>query len=127
MLLVTGAPIKFLGAGEKLDALEAFHPARRRRPHSRHGRCRQPGGKAAETLDKDEAEKIAAKMKKGSFEYERPASQLNQMKKLGGMKGVLGMLPGVGKIKSVGRRRHRRQDSHPPGSHHLLHDKKRTG
>jgi signal recognition particle subunit SRP54 len=55
--------------------------------------------KAAETLDKEEAEKIAAKMKKGSFDMNDLKTQLNQMKKLGGMKGVLGMLPGVGKIK----------------------------
>ena len=55
--------------------------------------------KAAETLDKEEAEKLAAKMKKGQFDMNDLASQLNQMKKLGGMKGVLGMLPGVGKIK----------------------------
>ena len=55
--------------------------------------------KASETLDKDEAEKIAAKMKKGQFDMNDLKSQLNQMKKLGGMKGVLGMLPGVGKIK----------------------------
>jgi signal recognition particle subunit SRP54 len=55
--------------------------------------------KAAETLDKEEAEKIAAKMKKGTFDMNDLASQLGQMKKLGGMKGVLSMLPGVGKIQ----------------------------
>ncbi len=99
MRTVTGAPIKFLGAGEKLDALEAFHPDRVA------GRILDMGDvvslveKAAETLDKAEAEKIAAKMKKGSFDMDDLATQLNQMKKLGGMKGVLGMLPGVGKIK----------------------------
>jgi signal recognition particle subunit SRP54 len=99
MRAVTGAPIKFLGAGEKLDALEAFHPARVA------GRILDMGDvvslveRASETLDKDEAEKIAAKMKKGQFDMNDLKSQLNQMKKLGGMKGLLGMLPGVGKIK----------------------------
>ncbi|MCX7280981.1 MAG: signal recognition particle protein [Alphaproteobacteria bacterium] len=99
MRSVTGAPIKFLGAGEKLDALEPFHPARVA------GRILDMGDvvslveKASETLDKEEAEKIAAKMKKGQFDMNDLKSQLNQMKKLGGMKGVLGMLPGVGKIK----------------------------
>jgi signal recognition particle subunit SRP54 len=99
MRSVTGAPIKFLGAGEKLDALEPFHPARVA------GRILDMGDvvslveKASETLDKDEAEKIAAKMKKGQFDMNDLKAQLNQMKKLGGMKGVLGMLPGVGKIK----------------------------
>ena len=53
----------------------------------------------SETLDKEEAEKLAAKMKKGQFDMNDLTPQLNQMKKLGGMKGVLGMLPGVGKIK----------------------------
>ena len=100
MRTVTGAPIKFLGAGEKLDALEPFFPARVA------GRILDMGDvvslveKASETLDKAEAEKLAAKMKKGQFDMNDLASQLNQMKKLGGMKGVLGMLPGVGKIKS---------------------------
>jgi signal recognition particle subunit SRP54 len=99
MRSVTGAPIKFLGAGEKLDALEAFHPARVA------GRILDMGDvvslveRASETIDKEEAEKIAAKMKKGQFDMNDLKSQLNQMKKLGGMKGVLGMLPGVGKIK----------------------------
>ena len=99
MRSVTGAPIKFLGAGEKLDALEPFHPARVA------GRILDMGDvvslveRASETLDKDEAEKLAAKMKKGQFDMNDLKSQLNQMKKLGGMKGVLGMLPGVGKIK----------------------------
>jgi signal recognition particle subunit SRP54 len=99
MRSVTGAPIKFLGAGEKLDALEPFHPARVA------GRILDMGDvvslveRASETLDKDEAEKLAAKMKKGQFDMNDLKAQLNQMKKLGGMKGVLGMLPGVGKIK----------------------------
>jgi len=55
--------------------------------------------RAAETIDKAQAEKMAAKMKKGTFDMNDLQTQLNQMKKLGGMKGVLGMLPGVGKIK----------------------------
>src|ERR1700743_2393665 len=86
MRSVTGAPIKFLGAGEKLDALEAFHPDRVA------GRILDMGDvvslveKAAESLDKAEAEKIAAKMKKGTFDMNDLLGQLAQMKKLGGMK-----------------------------------------
>jgi signal recognition particle subunit SRP54 len=99
MRSVTGAPIKFLGAGEKLDALEAFHPARVASRILDMGDVVSLVEKASETLDKEEAEKIAAKMKKGQFDMNDLSSQLNQMKKLGGMKGVLGMLPGVGKIK----------------------------
>jgi signal recognition particle subunit SRP54 len=99
MRSVTGAPIKFLGVGEKLDALEAFHPARVA------GRILDMGDvvslveKAAETLDKEKAEAIARKMKKGEFDMNDLAEQLKQMKKLGGMSGVLSMLPGVGKMK----------------------------
>jgi len=99
MRSVTGAPIKFLGVGEKLDALEAFHPERVA------GRILDMGDvvslveKAAETLDKEKAEAIAKKMKKGEFDMNDLAEQLKQMKKLGGMSGVLAMLPGVGKMK----------------------------
>jgi signal recognition particle subunit SRP54 len=99
MRSVTGAPIKFLGAGEKLDALEAFHPERVASRILDMGDVVSLVEKASETFDKAEAEKLAAKMKKGQFDMNDLASQLGQMKKLGGMKGVLGMLPGVGKIK----------------------------
>src|SRR5471030_1784843 len=100
MRFVTGAPIKFLGAGEKLDALEAFHPARVASRILDMGDVVSLVERAAETMDKAEAEKMAAKMKKGTFDMNDLSAQLNQMKKLGGMKGVLGMLPGVGKIKN---------------------------
>ena len=99
MRFVTGAPIKFLGAGEKLDALEAFHPERVASRILDMGDVVSLVEKASETIDKEEAKKLAAKMKKGTFDMNDLKSQLNQMKKLGGMKGVLGMLPGVGKIK----------------------------
>ncbi len=100
MRAVTGAPIKFLGVGEKLDALEAFHPARVAARILDMGDVVSLVEKAAETIDKEKAEKIAAKMKKGSFDMDDLAEQLKQMKKLGGMQGVLSMLPGVGKVKS---------------------------
>jgi len=100
MRAVTGAPIKFLGVGEKLDALEAFHPARVAARILDMGDVVSLVEKAAETFDKEKAEKIAAKMKKGSFDMDDLAEQLRQMKKLGGMQGVLSMLPGVGKVKS---------------------------
>jgi signal recognition particle subunit SRP54 len=99
MRAVTGAPIKFLGVGEKLDALEPFHPARVAARILDMGDVVSLVEKAAETLDKEKAEKIAAKMKKGEFDMEDLAEQLRQMKKLGGMSGVLSMLPGVGKVK----------------------------
>jgi signal recognition particle subunit SRP54 len=99
MRAVTGAPIKFLGVGEKLDALEPFHPARVASRILDMGDVVSLVEKAAETIDKEKAEKLAAKMKKGSFDMNDLAEQLKQMKKLGGMQGVLSMLPGVGKIK----------------------------
>ncbi|MBV9044689.1 MAG: signal recognition particle protein, partial [Alphaproteobacteria bacterium] len=99
MRAVTGAPIKFLATGEKLDALEPFHPGRVA------GRILDMGDvvslveRAAETIDKEKAEKLAKKMKKGEFDMNDLAEQLRQMKKMGGMQGVLGMLPGVAKVK----------------------------
>jgi signal recognition particle subunit SRP54 len=100
MRAVTGAPIKFLGMGEKLDALEAFHPERVA------GRILDMGDvvslveKATETIDREKAEKMAKKMSKGHFDMNDLAEQLAQMKKMGGMQGLLAMLPGVGKVKN---------------------------
>ena len=99
MRAVTGCPIKLLGTGEKLDALEPFHPERIA------GRILGMGDivglveKAAETIELDEAEKLAAKMQKGSFDLEDLAKQLRQLTKMGGFGGIMSMLPGVGKIK----------------------------
>jgi signal recognition particle subunit SRP54 len=99
MRAVTGKPIKFVGTGEKLDAIEAFHPDRIA------GRILGMGDvvglveKAAETIDRDEAEKLAKKLQKGGFDLDDLASQLKQLRKMGGMGGVMGMLPGIGKIK----------------------------
>jgi signal recognition particle subunit SRP54 len=99
MRAVTGKPIKLIGVGEKLDALEGFHPARIA------GRILGMGDvvglveKAMETVELDKAQKIAAKVKKGAFDLDDLAEQLNQMQKLGGMGGVLNMLPGIGKVK----------------------------
>ena len=100
MRAVTGAPIKLTGSGEKLDALEDFHPERVA------GRILGMGDivglveRAAETIDKDEAEKLAKKMAKGTFDLEDYAGQLKQITKMGNLSGILGMLPGVGKIKA---------------------------
>jgi signal recognition particle subunit SRP54 len=99
MRSVTGAPIKFLATGEKLDALEAFHPARVAARILDMGDVVSLVEKAAETFDKDKADKLARKMKKGEFDMDDLAEQLRQMKKMGGMKGVLSMLPGVAKVK----------------------------
>ena len=99
MRAITGRPIKFVGVGEKLDALEAFQPDRVA------GRILGMGDivglveKAAETVEQEDAEKLAAKIQKGSFDLDDLASQLKQLRKMGGMSSLVGMLPGIGKIK----------------------------
>ncbi len=100
MRAVTGAPIKLVGVGEKQDALEDFHPERVA------GRILGMGDivglveKASETIDQEEAEKLAAKMARGKFDLEDYAAQLRQITKMGSLSGILGMLPGVGKMKA---------------------------
>ena len=99
MRAVTGKPIKLIGTGEKLDGLEEFHPERIASRILGMGDVVSLVERAAQTMDADKAHKIAARMKKGAFDLEDLAEQLRQMQKLGGMQGILGMLPGVGKIK----------------------------
>ncbi len=99
MRAITGAPIKLTGSGEKLDALEDFHPERVA------GRILGMGDvvglveKAAETLDQQEAEKLARKMAKGQFDLEDYAAQLRQITKMGSISSIIGMLPGAGKLQ----------------------------
>jgi signal recognition particle subunit SRP54 len=99
MRAVTGQPIKLVGVGERIDALEAFHPDRMASRILGMGDVVSLVERVAETVDRQEAEQLAAKMKKGSFDLDDLATQLQQMRKMGGMSGILGMLPGVGKIK----------------------------
>ena len=99
MRAVTGRPIKLIGVGEKLDALEVFHPDRIAGRILGMGDVVSLVEKAAETIEQDETEKLARKMQKGSFDLDDMASQLRQMRKMGGMSGLLGLLPGVGKMK----------------------------
>jgi len=100
MRQITGAPIKLTGSGEKLDALEDFHPERVA------GRILGMGDivglveRAAETIDRDEADKMAKRMMKGQFTLEDYAGQLKQISKMGSISGILGMLPGMGKMKA---------------------------
>ena len=99
MRAVTGCPIKLIGVGEKLDALEPFHPERIASRILGMGDVVGLVEKAQETIDEKEAEKLAKKIKKGGFDLNDLSSQLNQMRRMGGMDGLLGMLPGVGKVK----------------------------
>jgi len=99
MRAVTGCPIKLLGVGEKLDALEDFHPSRVAGRILGMGDVVSLVEKAAETIERDEAEKLAAKMEKGNFDLNDLSQQLKQLQKMGGLGGVMGLLPGVGKIQ----------------------------
>ena len=99
MRAVTGKPIKLIGTGERLDGLEDFDPERIA------GRILGMGDivglveKAAASIDAAKAQKAAERMRKGVFDLDDLAEQLGQMAKIGGMSGVMGMLPGVGKMK----------------------------
>ncbi len=99
MRRVTGLPIKYLGAGEKLDALEVFDAERVAGRILGSGDIVALVEKAAADFDQAKAEKMARKLSKGQFDLDDLADQLRQMKKMGGMQGILGMLPGVAKVK----------------------------
>jgi signal recognition particle subunit SRP54 len=99
MRAITGKPIIMIGTGEKIDALEGFHPERIAGRILGMGDVVSLVEKAAETADEEDAEKLARKMQKGEFDLDDLAGQLRQIRRMGGMSGMLGMLPGVGKIK----------------------------
>jgi signal recognition particle subunit SRP54 len=99
MRAVTGKPIKLIGVGEKVDALEPFHPQRIAQRILGMGDIVSLVEKAAETIEKEEAERLAARVQKGQFDLNDMASQLKQLRKMGGMSGVMNLLPGVGKVK----------------------------
>jgi signal recognition particle subunit SRP54 len=99
MKAVTGCPIKLLGVGEKLDALEAFHPERIAGRILGMGDVVSLVERAAETIEQEDAEKLARKIEKGQFDLDDLAGQLRQLQKMGGLSGVMGMLPGVPKIQ----------------------------
>jgi len=100
MRAVTGQPIKLLGVGEKLDALEDFHPDRIAGRILGMGDVVSLVEKAAEHIEQAEAERLAKKMQKGQFDLDDLAEQLKQLQKMGGLGDILGMLPGVAKIKA---------------------------
>ena len=96
---VTGCPIKFMGVGEGIEALEEFHPGRIASRILGMGDVVSLVEKAQETFDEDEAAALAAKVQKGAFDLEDFATQISQIKKMGGLDGLLSMLPGIGKVK----------------------------
>ncbi|MGZ9034413.1 MAG: signal recognition particle protein, partial [Rhodospirillales bacterium] len=99
MRAVTGMPIKLMGVGEKLDAIEAFQAERVA------GRILGMGDvvglveRATEVIQREDAEKLASKIVKGEFTLEDMAAQYQQIRKMGDLKGLIGMLPGIAKMK----------------------------
>ncbi len=101
MRAVTGCPIKLIGVGEKLEALEDFHPDRIASRILGMGDVVSLVEKAAETLDQEEAEKLAKKLERGKFDLDDLGQQFKQMQKMGGMKDMLNLLPGMSKAQQA--------------------------
>jgi signal recognition particle subunit SRP54 len=100
MRAVTGKPIKLIGTGEKMDALEDFDPARIAGRILGMGDIVALVEKAAATIDAEKAMRAAERMRKGAFDLADLREQLQQMQAMGGMGGLMGLLPGVGKLKN---------------------------
>lgn len=99
MRAVTGKPIKFVGLGEKMDALEEFHPERIAGRILGMGDIVSLVEKAQETIEAEQAEKMMKRMMKGQFNMNDLRSQLEQMQQMGGMSGIMGMMPGMAKAQ----------------------------
>ena len=99
MRAVTGAPIKLLGTGEKLDQIEAFHPDRIASRILGMGDIVSLVEQASEHVKQEDAEKLVKKLQKGKFDLNDLASQLRQMQKMGGLGQLMKMLPGAGKMQ----------------------------
>jgi signal recognition particle subunit SRP54 len=100
MRAVTGKPIKLIGTGEKLDALEDFHPSRIADRILGMGDIVSLVEKAAATIDAEKAARVAEKMRKGAFDLADLRDQLLQMQNMGGIGGLMGMMPGIAKMKN---------------------------
>jgi signal recognition particle subunit SRP54 len=98
MRAVTGKPIKFVGLGEKMDAIEEFHPDRIAGRILGMGDIVSLVEKAQETIEAEQAERMMKRFTKGQFNMNDMRMQLDQMLKMGGMEGMMGMMPGMGKM-----------------------------
>ena len=96
---VTGRPILYIGMGEKLSDLEQFYPDRMASRILGMGDVLTMIEKAQEAIDEDEARKLEQKMKKAEFDFEDYLSSMGQMKKMGGLTSIMGMMPGLGGMK----------------------------
>jgi len=100
MRAVTGKPIKLIGTGEKLDAIEDFYPARIADRILGMGDIISLVEKAAATIDAEKAARVAERMRRGAFDLSDLREQITQMQHMGGMSGLMSMLPGIAKIKN---------------------------
>src|SRR5580692_10952679 len=100
MRAVTGKPIKLIGTGEKIDAIEDFYPQRIADRILGMGDIVSLVEKAATTIDAEKAARVAEKMRKGAFDLSDLREQLGQMKSMGGMSGLMSMMPGIAKMKN---------------------------
>ena len=98
---ITGAPIKFIGVGEKIDQLEPFYPERIANRILGMGDIVTLVEKASENIDQEEMEDLAKKMAKGKFDLDDFSKQLKQMGKMGGVSGIMSMLPGISKAQKL--------------------------
>ncbi len=98
MRAVTGKPIKFVGLGEKMDALEEFHPERVAGRILGMGDIVSLVEKAQDTIEAEQAERMMRRFQKGQFNMNDLKAQLEQMMKMGGMESIMGMMPGMGKV-----------------------------
>ena len=98
---VTGKPIKFIGVGEKLDNIEEFHPDRMASRILGMGDVVTLVEKAQEQFDEEQAQKMQAKMAKGTFGFDDFLKQMQSLKKMGGMSSMLKLLPGMGALKDM--------------------------
>ena len=101
MRAVTGKPIKFAGVGEKLDAIEPFHPSRVAGRILGMGDVVSLVEKAAQAIEQEDAEKMAARLAKGQFDMNDLRGQLAQMRRMGGLGALAGMIPGMKKAQGA--------------------------
>jgi signal recognition particle subunit SRP54 len=101
MRAVTGKPIKFAGTGEKMDALEAFHPSRVAGRILGMGDVVSLVERAAESIQQEDAERMAARLAKGQFDMNDLRGQLAQMRNMGGLGALAGMIPGMKKAQAA--------------------------
>ena len=123
---VTGVPIKFVGTGEHLDALEEFHPDRMAGRILAQGDVLSLVEQAQQKFDQEEMAQQEARLRKGEFTLDDFKKMLGQTKKLGPINKIMGMIPGMSGMSEHARRRGRREGHAPPGGHHRLDDARRA-